>query len=404
MIWLGNKKLGVSVMKNKKNVPELRFSEFNSDWIEKRLEELFQEFQSGNNITSTDIYENGSYPVFGGNGLRGYTENYTHDGFYFLIGRQGALCGNIKRVKNKVYVSEHAIACKANHLSDTEWLAQRLDYYNLNKLSESSAQPGLSVKKLLRFKLFVPTKKEQEKIANFLSAVDKKLTQIRRKKELLETYKRGLMQKLFSQQIRFKQDDGTAFPDWEEKKFGDLIKNYGGSPLENLVTKDGSHKFISIGNYSTQGKYIDNGQRINLDGKAENKQLNKCDLVMVLNDKTSNGDLIGSTILIEEKDKYVYNQRSERIVCLPILLPKFAWLFVNSREFRKKIFEVSQGGTQIYVNFSEVKKLNFPIPSLLEQQKIANCLTALDKKIEAVAQQIHHTEQFKKGLLQKMFV
>jgi type I restriction enzyme S subunit len=72
-------------------------------------------------------------------------------------------------------------------------------------------------------KIFIPTKKEQEKIASFLSAVDNKLTQLRRKKELLETYKSGLMQKLFSQKVRFKQDNGSYFPDWEEKKIEDIF-------------------------------------------------------------------------------------------------------------------------------------------------------------------------------------
>ena len=148
--------------------PKLRFSQFAGDWNEKRLEELFSEFKSGYNITSDNISDYGTYPVFGGNGIRGYVETFTHDGFYFLISRQGALCGNINRIDGKAYISEHAIACKANSTSDTEWLAQRLDYYSLNRLSESSAQPGLSVNKLLRFKLFVPSIAEQEKIASFL--------------------------------------------------------------------------------------------------------------------------------------------------------------------------------------------------------------------------------------------
>ena len=208
--------------KVKKGVPQLRFPKFEGDWKEKRLDELFVEFKSGYGITSEQVAKHGIYPVFGGNGLRGYTDSFTHEGFYFLIGRQGALCGNINRTYGKAYISEHAIACQANESSDTEWLAQRLNYYNLNRLSESSAQPGLSVNKLLRFKLFVPSKAEQEKIASFLGAVDTRLTQLRRKHKLLQTYKRGVMQKLFSQQIRFKGDRGQPFPDWENKNLGEV--------------------------------------------------------------------------------------------------------------------------------------------------------------------------------------
>ena len=167
------------------------------DWENKRLEAIFSEFKSGYNITSDEITESGSYPVFGGNGMRGYSEKFTHDGFYFLIGRQGALCGNIHRSYGKAYISEHAIACKANDTSDTEWLAQRLNYYNLNKISESSAQPGLAANKLLRFKLLTPSKEEQEKIADFLTAIDQKIEAISQQINLTKQFKKGLLQKIF---------------------------------------------------------------------------------------------------------------------------------------------------------------------------------------------------------------
>ncbi len=167
------------------------------DWEKKRLEAIFSEFKSGYNITSDEITESGSYPVFGGNGIRGYSEKFTHDGFYFLIGRQGALCGNIHRSYGKAYISEHAIACKANDTSNTEWLAQRLNHYNLNKMSESSAQPGLAVNKLLRFKLLTPRKEEQEKIVDFLTAIDQKIEAVAKQIELTEQFKKGLLQKMF---------------------------------------------------------------------------------------------------------------------------------------------------------------------------------------------------------------
>lgn len=212
-------------MKNtEKKIPALRFPEFSGEWEEKRIENIFSTFKSGNGIVSKEIDESGKYPVYGGNGLRGYTDTYTHDGFYLLIGRQGALCGNINRCNGKVYISEHAIACQANELSDTEFLAQRLEYLNLNKLSESSAQPGLSVAKLLRVKLSIPSLPEQQKIADFLSAVDKRLQLLKDKKTRLEEYKRGVMQRIFSQELRFTRLDGSAYPDWEEKRLGEITE------------------------------------------------------------------------------------------------------------------------------------------------------------------------------------
>ena len=167
------------------------------DWKEIRLGEVCSTFKSGMGITSGMISDEGPFPVYGGNGLRGYTDTYTHEGAYLLIGRQGALCGNINRVDGKAYISEHAIAVQGNSLADTEWLAQRLSFYNLNRLSESSAQPGLSVNKLVRYKLSFPSLSEQKKIANFLLKLDTKINEIAKQINQAETFKKGLLQQMF---------------------------------------------------------------------------------------------------------------------------------------------------------------------------------------------------------------
>ena len=179
---------------------ELRFKDDGQDfpdWEEKSMGELCSTFKSGSGITSEKIYEQGVYPVFGGNGLRGYTATFTHDGFYVLIGRQGALCGNINRSYGKAYISEHAIAVQANENSDTEWLAQKLELLKLNRLSESSAQPGLAVNKLIKLQLIAPTKPEQTKIANFLTAIDDKINNAQAQLAAVKQYKQGLLQQMF---------------------------------------------------------------------------------------------------------------------------------------------------------------------------------------------------------------
>ena len=254
------------------------------------------------------------------------------------------------------------------------------------------------------WKINLPTRQEQQKIAAFLTAVDSKIEQLSKKKALLGEYKKGLMQQIFSQAIRFKADDGSDFPDWEEKKLGGVVDNVGGTALEKYTNPKETHKFISIGNYGVDGKYIDNGQRVELNNKTKTKLLDKDNLVMVLNDKTAAGNIVGSTILIDESDSYIYNQRSERLICKSELFPIFAWHYLNSKIFRKSVYSISQGGTQIYVNFPSVKELNFSLPSLLEQTKIANFLSSIDTKIEQVSKQLDESKQFKKALLQQMFV
>lgn len=191
--------------------------------------------------------------------------------------------------------------------------------------------------------------------------------------------------------------------EWRNYRVGDLFNHIGGTALEDQVINNGSHKFISIGNYTVDGKYIDNGQRINLNKKTKEKLLAKHDLVMVLNDKTTAGDLIGSTILINYDNSFIYNQRSERIISTSKMLPSYAWFVLNSSNFRKKIYAISQGGTQIYVNFPSVQKLNLTVPTTEEQGKIADFLTIVDYKISSLQKKIDLIKKYKKCMMQKIF-
>ena len=180
---------------------ELRFkSPENRDypeWEVQKLEKLCSTFKSGSSITQKSIFEAGAYPVYGGNGLRGYTDTYTHDGEYALIGRQGALCGNLKYVNGKTYISEHAIAVQANSENSTQWLYYRLKEMNLNKLSESSAQPGLSAKKLKEILINTPCLEEQIRIANFLACFDEQIKLCTNKLFMLQQLKRSFLRQMF---------------------------------------------------------------------------------------------------------------------------------------------------------------------------------------------------------------
>ena len=129
--------------------------------------------KSGVSITSDNIDGFSKYPCYGGNGLRGYTTRFTHEGSYALIGRQGALCGNVLGVKGQFFASEHAIVVTPSSGTEVKWLTYILGQMHLNKYSESSAQPGLSVAKILiLITATPPTKTEQEAIASALSDVD----------------------------------------------------------------------------------------------------------------------------------------------------------------------------------------------------------------------------------------
>ena len=154
---------------------------YTSSWEQRKLGALCVEFKSGDFISASDIAENEAYPVYGGNGLRGFTNHYNHDGEYALIGRQGALCGNVNYAVGKSYFTEHAVAVRANKTNQTRFLYYLFSTMNLGQYSGQSAQPGLAVGNLVELENVVPSKPEQEKIASFLSSLDNLITLHQRK-------------------------------------------------------------------------------------------------------------------------------------------------------------------------------------------------------------------------------
>ena len=168
-----------------------------SSWMKKTLGDLCSEFRSGRNISSTLIHKTGDYPVYGGNGIRGYCDRYSHEGEYVVIGRQGALCGNVRIIQGQNYLSEHAIAVRANADNDTGFLLYLLDFMKLGQYSDQGAQPGLAVNKLLRLKCTVPDKKTQSKIASFLLRLDSQISNQEKMLSVLAYQREAFLQQLF---------------------------------------------------------------------------------------------------------------------------------------------------------------------------------------------------------------
>lgn len=145
-------------------------------WEQRKLGEVAKEFKSGNSLKADEIGITGDYPVYGGNGLRGYTSTYNHDGEFALIGRQGALCGNMNYSVGKAYFTEHAVVVKADENNDTKFMYYMLDTMNLGQYSDQSAQPGLAVNKLVKLENLFPQKEEQQRIGLYFSNVDHLIT------------------------------------------------------------------------------------------------------------------------------------------------------------------------------------------------------------------------------------
>jgi type I restriction enzyme S subunit len=390
----------------KPNVPALRFPEFSGEWTQRRLETSVSHFQAGEFISASEIHEDYEFPVYGGNGLRGFARHWNSNDEICLIGRQGALCGNVRFANERIWVTEHAIIAKPSNSNSCRWLYYLLTKANLNGWSESSAQPGLSAKKLLRLKYNWPELAEQEKVAVFLTAVDERFGLLKRKKELLEEYKKGVMQRLFSREIRFKDEEGNEYPEWKEKRLGEVGSTFGG--LSGKSKED----FGTAGARYVQYMQVYSSNMINL---AE------CDQVALKPGEKQNRLILGDALFTtssETPEEIGISSVVTNMDELPVYLNSFCFGFrmnvpvspvflayrFRAHDFRRIIAPLAQGSTRFNLSKSNFLKLSLKFPSTEEQVQIGEALLKIDKKINRCNAQIVGMSELKKGLLQKMFV
>ena len=180
------------------------FIEAPRHWNIQRLKTICT-MKSGDGITTESIEPEGPYPVYGGNGIRGYSRNYTHEGHFALIGRQGALCGNVHSASGKFWASEHAVVASLKAAHSLDWFVPLLETMNLNQYSIAAAQPGLSVERVMNLSVPVPPSEEQTKIAEIINQADTRIgstvSQVQRQIDLMNEYRTRLIADAVTGQI-----------------------------------------------------------------------------------------------------------------------------------------------------------------------------------------------------------
>ena len=189
---------------------------------------------------------------------------------------------------------------------------------------------------------------------------------------------------------------------WEEKKLGEVSTHRSGTSIEKYFAENGVYKVISIGSYGLDGEYIDQGIRAISNEVTDKKIVKENELTMVLNDKTSNGTIIGRTLFIKSSNEFVVNQRTEIISPKEILDSQYAYVLLNSN-FREQVKKIVQGGTQIYVNYSSVEQLKLPLPSLPEQTAIGSFFQDIDQLISLQQRKLEVLKEQKKTYLKLLF-
>ncbi|MDQ2045921.1 restriction endonuclease subunit S [Pseudoalteromonas sp. 20-92] len=313
-------------------------------------------------------------------------------GIYITSQHNGFLNQNLLVLRSKKSNVSKFIAAQINTNRYIEYI-KSIQRGNAN-------QANITVADLLKYTVFVSTTSEQQKIADFLTSVDTKISLLTEKHRLLKDYKKGVMQQIFSQKIRFKDDDGKAFPDWKEKLLGDIATFTKGKSISKAdISIDGMTPCIRYGElYTTYAEVIESvvsATNLPIGGLL----LSKANDVIVPSSGETQWDI--ATAACVKLSDVAYS--GDLTVIRTSLNGVFLSYYFNSAK-KREIASLSQGSSVIHLYSTHLKSLKIEIPCKAEQQKIAQFLQSLDKKINAVNEQIEQTKLFKKGLLQQMFV
>jgi len=409
---------------SKRLVPELRFPDFDDDWEKKRLGDIATKIGSGSTpkggvevytatgipfIRSQNVIDNQlkldkvHIPLSIHKKMKGSKVLKNDILLNITAGSIGRSCvvpinfkeGNVNQHVSIIRLPDNNPQFLQLILSSAT--GQKLIFQSMT----GSGREGLNFKSIRDFKISLPSQTEQQKIANFLTAIDKRIQTLEKKKTLLEQYKKGVMQKIFSQEIRFRDDDGKAFGDWAYLKLNDIaerVRTKNKIDHQNVLTISAQLGLVSQLEYfnkSVSSKNLTNYYLIERNDFAYNKSYSK-------------GYPMGA---IKRLEKYDYGVVSTLYICFRFnnkVSLDFMVQYFNSGLQNKEIEKVAQEGARnhglLNIGVDDFFDIKLKLPCNSEQIKIANFLTAIDKKVELVNQQIEHSKEYKKGLLQKMFV
>lgn len=371
------------------------------DWEDKTLGELFH-ISAGGDIDKNNCAAKQSkdypYPVYANalvnNGTYGYANYYKIDGDTFTVTGRGDVGHAVAR--HCMYVPiVRLLVCQPNMDDDVDFFAEQINYTRV--FIESTGVPQLTAPQLSKIKVKRPTLPEQRKIADLLSAVDAVIATQQVEVDAWEQRKKGVMQKLFSQEVRFKADDGSDFPKWEEKTLGEYCTQLKASidPRKSPNTIFAEYSMPAF-DESRKARFV-SGREMNSARKILSEP---CVLVNKLN--------------VRKRRIWLVKNPEQNAVCSSEFVPlssnainlTFLSYFALTDRFTSYLMDCSSGSSNSQKRVVPDVILNYvmQIPSLPEQRKIADCLASMDEVIRKAKDELAKWQELKKGLLQQMFV
>lgn len=402
----------------KERVPELRFGEFSKEWEEKKLREVttYVDYRGRAPIKT----EKGHFLVTAKNIKKGFidyecSKEYVAESDYLNVMSKGlpkvgdvlftteAPMGNVAQVDDtKIALAQRVIKFRSKEMLSNFYLLHYMISPIFQKIistkSIGTTVQGISGKELHKIKLSFPSKQEQEKIASFLSSTDSSIEQLTKKEKLLRRYKKGVMQKIFSQEIRFKEDDGSEFPEWVEKKLGSLGSFKGGGTPSKLIKEywTGDIPWISSSDIIENDIF-----KININRFINEKSIKESATKIIPKGSVLFISRVGVGKLAINEIELCTSQDFTNFLPKKIINYYLGYYFQFNNNL---LVRYSQGTSIKGFTKSDIETLKINLPSLKEQTKIASFLSSIDEKIEQTNRQLKLTKEFKKALLQKMFV
>ena len=398
-----------------RKVPKLRFKEFSDKWEEKRLGDIFERITEKNTENNTNVLT-----ISAQYGLISQTEFFNKSvagkdlSKYYLLKKDdfaynksysnGYPFGAIKKLNKyeKGIVSTLYICFRLKNRSNiVDFFEQFFESKKIDKNIQDIAQEGarnhgllnINVQDFFDITKYTPSIQEQEKIANFLSSIDKKISLTEEKLELFREYKKGVMQKIFSQELRFKDNNGNDYPEWEEKTLGNYINFLTGYPFNSKKFNEEKRgvPLIRIRNL------LDSNISTYYEGEYENKYIIKREDILIGMD----GDF---NVVKWKNNGALLNQRIVKVFSKNNLELCNTFLYYILEKPIKNINLKTFSTTVKHLSVKDIEKIIVNLPILKEQEKIANFLSDIDNKIENIEKKLEGLKEFKKGLLQQMFV
>lgn len=342
--------------------------------------------RSGESITSNDISDSGEYPVYGGNGVRGYTSSHTHEGEYPLIGRQGALCGNINYASGKFWASEHAVVVHVREGHVVRWLGEVLRSMDLNQYSQSAAQPGISVEVVENLPIPVPPEFEQEVIAAYLdretARIDRLIAAKERMLALLEEKRAALISRVVTRGL---DPDAPLKPSGQEW-LGEIPAHWHVERAKNLFTvrdersDDGTEELLTVSHITgVTSRSEKDVYMFEADDKAGYKRCMRGDLA--INTLWAWMGAMGISPLegIVSPDYHVYTSKGE-------LLPEYVDLLCRSRPFVAEVNRWSKGvwSSRLRLYPENFFEMRLPVPPHDEQLEIVRSIETDQYRVSAL--------------------